>query len=592
MRWVVIVFILILHALMLGWSAFTHSPLVDEPAHLVSGLSHWKHFSFDLYRVNPPLVRSIAVFPLYISQHEVDWKSYTDNPCNRTEFAVGFDFLRINARNFHILLFTSRLFCIPFSLLGALICYFWAREVFGNVSGLMAFLLWCFSPMVLAFGYTIMPDVACAALGATACYFFWKWIKTPTWNLAILLGVVLGIAELTKFTLLVFYPIWTLILGITIFLNRKHNAYQYVSVQIKQFVSIFVLSLFVINIGYGFEGSFTQLKNYDFVSRSLCGNTKWNYETGFTVTGNRFRGYLLGEIPVPLPANFVMGIDVQKKDFELGYPSYFWGEWSNEGWYQYYIVGLLIKEPLGFWCLFVYALIFSGISQINRSSFVNEMMLFFPIIVLLVLVSSQTRLNHHLRYVIPIFPFLFISISRIGNIFYYKERVNKVVIALLLMWSLISSLSFYPHSQAHFNELIGSHRNAPKYLLGSNIDWGQNMLYLSKWLKEHSNARPFHCYYKSLYQNDQVNIIDGDVYFDMQPPNEPEPGWFALGVNEIYEMSKQCEYFKQFEPVNIIGYSVYIYHITLDEANRVRQEMGLPDWKPLQIPQSEKEVVP
>jgi hypothetical protein len=27
------------------------------------------------------------------------------------------------------------------------------------------------------------------------------------------------------------------------------------------------------------------------------------------------------------------------------------------------------------------------------------------------------------------------------------------------------------------------------------------------------------------------------------------------------------------------GYSIYIYHITLDEANRVRKELGLPALK-------------
>ncbi len=31
------------------------------------------------------------------------------------------------------------------------------------------------------------------------------------------------------------------------------------------------------------------------------------------------------------------------------------------------------------------------------------------------------------------------------------------------------------------------------------------------------------------------------------------------------------------------GYSIYIYHMTLDEANRVRRELGLPelpqDWQ-------------
>jgi hypothetical protein len=42
-------------------------------------------------------------------------------------------------------------------------------------------------------------------------------------------------------------------------------------------------------------------------------------------------------------------------------------------------------------------------------------------------------------------------------------------------------------------------------------------------------------------------------------------------------------YFQHFRPVATAGYSIYIYHITLDEANRVRRELGLPelpaDWQ-------------
>jgi len=36
-------------------------------------------------------------------------------------------------------------------------------------------------------------------------------------------------------------------------------------------------------------------------------------------------------------------------------------------------------------------------------------------------------------------------------------------------------------------------------------------------------------------------------------------------------------YFLRLQPVAMAGYSIYIYHITRDEANRVRRELGLPE---------------
>jgi hypothetical protein len=43
------------------------------------------------------------------------------------------------------------------------------------------------------------------------------------------------------------------------------------------------------------------------------------------------------------------------------------------------------------------------------------MVLLAPLAVILALVSSQTGFNHHLRYVLPIFPFAFIWASKVAR---------------------------------------------------------------------------------------------------------------------------------------------------------------------------------
>ena len=49
---------------LVGWIAARKSPVMDEPAHLVPGISHWQFGTFDLYRVNLPLVRMVAAIPV------------------------------------------------------------------------------------------------------------------------------------------------------------------------------------------------------------------------------------------------------------------------------------------------------------------------------------------------------------------------------------------------------------------------------------------------------------------------------------------------------------------------------------------------
>ncbi len=106
---------------------------------------------------------------------------------------------------------------------------------------------------------------------------------------------------------------------------------------------------------------------------------------------------------------------------------------------------------------------------------------------------------------------------------------------------------------------------------------GQDLLYLKRWLDEHPEAKPLHLTFNGVYDAS----IAGIEY--TLPPTEPQPGWHAVSVNKIRSRTKQYEYFLKFEPVAMAGYSIYIYHITPDEANRVRKELGLPelpeDWQ-------------
>jgi hypothetical protein len=54
----------------------------------------------------------------------------------------------------------------------------------------------------------------------------------------------------------------------------------------------------------------------------------------------------------------------------------------------------------------------------------------------------------------------------------------------------------------------------------------------------------------------------------LTPGYNPQPGWYALSVNHLYDREKQYRYFLNFEPVAMAGYSIYIYHITPEDANR------------------------
>src|SRR5436190_1873402 len=113
--------LLALHSSLLGWSAWRQSPTLDEIGHLPAGILLWQYGRFDLYRVNPPLVRAVAAIPALLADVKTDWHRLSSDPRNRPEWAVGSDLISANGDRSFLLFALARWLCIPFSVLGGYI---------------------------------------------------------------------------------------------------------------------------------------------------------------------------------------------------------------------------------------------------------------------------------------------------------------------------------------------------------------------------------------------------------------------------------------------------------------------------------------
>src|SRR5947209_7505544 len=84
-------------AVLLGGSAWRNCPTHNEVAHLPAGLAIWERGRFDIYRVNPPLVRALAALPSFVGGARTDWSDGFEGVGARPEWAIGRAFLRANA---------------------------------------------------------------------------------------------------------------------------------------------------------------------------------------------------------------------------------------------------------------------------------------------------------------------------------------------------------------------------------------------------------------------------------------------------------------------------------------------------------------
>lgn len=528
--------VIIVHSLLLGYSAWVHSPTRDEPGHLVAGLVNWKFGRFDIYAVNPPLVRLVAALPVLAIDYSEDWTRFYEGPGARPEFRMGDDFLKANGDRALFLITIARWACIPFSWLGAIICFLWARDLYGPLAGILASTIWCFEPNILAHASLITPDAPAAALGIAACYFFWRWLVRPSWTMMAVVGIVLGLAQLTKFTLVIFYVIWPLI-WLCYFLSLRTRVPQRAWVtSIIQLVGITSISIYVVNVGYKFEGSFKPLRNVSFVSELLSDKAalKANGDEANTLeeSANRFATSQFGGLRIPLPINYIQGIDIQQRDFEhSGRPSFLRGVWRTHGVWYYYLFACAVKIPLGLLLLVVITLVGRSCGVLpgtGNNPSRDEVVLLFPFFAILLVVSSRTEFNEHFRYVLPALPYVFVACSQSINFLqprralssesrheilsnsaaavycglpdpadacnpdHCRPRMMRLIasslVVILVAWCITSSWWVYPHSLAYFNEAVGGSRNGRFYLLGSNLDWGQDLKYLLAWSSRHKQA--------------------------------------------------------------------------------------------------------
>jgi len=78
--------------------------------------------------------------------------------------------------------------------------------------------------------------------------------------------------------------------------------------------------------------------------------------------------------------------------------------------------------------------------------------LLLPILLIFVLVSSQTGFNRHLRYLLPAYPFLFIAISVLLRC---RQPLIRSAISILVVIQILSVAWHGPHWLSYFNELAG-----------------------------------------------------------------------------------------------------------------------------------------
>ena len=557
-------------------------PTVDEVAHLAAGVSHWEFERFDLYQVNPPLIRSIVTFPAWCAGAELDWSLYTATIGTRSEFTIGQHNLHERKLGLVNEYFYPRILASVFSIIGIVYFFHFARPI-GNLAALLACFGWCVSSELLAHAMKIGPDVGALFFGLLAAGTAHKYLQVASIELAGWAGVTLGLAMLSKLTWLTAAVVLPATVATCLICMRASFPKKSAK---RRFADLFVFwgaALVTLNSGYLFEESFNSLRDFRFCSQMLGGEGCNAY-----IHGNRFKHSWLEKIPVPVPRNYLLGIDYLKYEVEEKKWSFLLGEWKYGSWPYYYVLTTLFKTPemMLLAALIGLGVLVMGVQRKLVKPEVVSMFLFLgvPSGFCFVSVSLQGGFNHHHRYVLMVYPFIFalaayvaspvgVKLLRVRLPFLGPEK-RSIAIPLaitLAALSAVSSLRVHPHYTSYFNTLSGGPENGWRLLGFSNIDWGQDILEVDKWLKENPDKQP-------LVMDLDYFGMNGDL-FDVPTSNPPqlpsdasilevqqsitETQWWIISVKKLYNRPGHdgIQYLQQLEPVDRIAYAYHVYRI-------------------------------
>ncbi len=187
-----------------AWFIRTQSLTVDEPVHILAGLEGWHHDVFVQWNDHPPLARLWCTLPLlnpkWTARVVPKVFAYGD------AVLVGPDPVAMANR--------ARPMNIVFGLILAAVLWFTARAAFSVGAANLALALFALSPSMIAnFSMVTTDGVAAVFVFATAVYLV-RWKRNPSIGRTVMLGVILGLLLLSKFSTPVMYALaifWMLV---------------------------------------------------------------------------------------------------------------------------------------------------------------------------------------------------------------------------------------------------------------------------------------------------------------------------------------------------------------------------------------------
>jgi len=498
------------------YNIFNHT--ADEPAHIASGMQWLDKHAYTYEPQHPPLARAAAALGPYLLGRR---SQGTPGTGLEPETLEGARILYGNHR-YDANLTAARLGILPFFWVAGLVVYVWGKHYYGAAVAALAVFFFSFLPPILAHAGLATTDMALTAFLGAAFLTALRWGENPTWKKGLLFGLCTGLAAVSKFSSLVYFPAALAVL-LAGYVNFERPSAAELARLVKERLATFGLAV----------------------------------ASGAAVILALYRGSL---------APFFAGIRAVQAHNAEGHPTYLLGQRSVSGFWYFYPVVLAVKTPLAMLLMLGFALwlVFRERSRLRH----NWPVLAFAAGILIVALFS--RINIGVRHILAVyFAFSLLAAAALGELL-NGAKWGRTLAGSMVVWFAAASLLSHPDYLAYTNELAGS--RPEKVVADSDLDWGQDMKRLSARLRElHATQVAF--------TPTILADFEGELGFPkmvQSSPVTPSPGWNAVSLSlwkvrrmGLLETHPEVTLWPdRTEPGERVGKGVMLYYFPTREEQR------------------------
>jgi 4-amino-4-deoxy-L-arabinose transferase-like glycosyltransferase len=538
----------------------------DEPYFLATGMQLIAPGDYTYPAMHPPVARLFSVALPYLDGARAYGAPKATAEGNEILHGQG---------TYWRTLTLARLGILPLYLAGVFLLWSWSKKMYGDEVAFLAVFCYTLIPPILANAGLATSDLPFTTTFLAACYAFWWWLQKISSKRSIVLGIALGVCAATKLTFFLFFPVAGVAILIYEFFVQK--SFRGKTLAFSKTFGLLALAMLVFGLTiwafYGFS-----VGPAPDVDQMLMG-------TGSLRSATPTSGAML---PAP---EFIGAISTVFRLNDQPYYGYLLGKVYPHGTPFFFPVALAVKTPIALLLaallatFLIFSKAFGGSSWWNvlRSSAEWRKESLLPLFIAggLLLSVLPAKLTIGIRHILPIYPFV-AMIGALGIRWLWSANLGtivpkgtiipitywKVAVALLMLWMVLSSVSYDPDRIAYINELAILSSPRP-VLSNSDLDLGQDLYKLSDTLRAHQVQ-----YFTMLFNGSTDLSKAGLPRFEMlRGFAPPSSRWVAASKKLIYQFD-EFGWLQSEQPAAKIGNSMLLYHFTDSDLARIGSKFG------------------